>query len=335
MLLVFLCAGLIIPIVFTGCSNTDNPLSVNDGSPQSTAAVKPGTWTTLAPIPAVGIGVEGACVAGIGNKIYVAQGHDISDTQTLRIYDISSDTWSYGTPAPGTNSEGAGIAYRGKLFCIGGRLAGPRNDIWAYSPNHDTWDTSLAPMPTARAGLAVARVGVSIYAIGGRTGTTPNSGGAMAVVERYDVPLNMWVTVAPLLSARSDLSACAVGGKIYVFGGFDANGILMGDVDMYDPVTDMWSTAPADLPTPRASLYSVATKGNSVYVIGGWDGIGNGLDTNEAYKVSTDTWTTGLTPMPTPRAEHGMVGHGGRLYVVGGAQPGFGASVVNNEVFKP
>ena len=296
-------------------------------------------WATLAPVPSVGSGVEGMSVASVGNNIIAALGFDpgTGDTDTTRIYDIASDTWSLGATAPGISSEGAGTAHGGLFYTVGGRVGGAaRADIWSYSPASDTWNAALTPMPTARAGLAIAVVGDSIYAIGGRTGVGgPCTGSPLDAVERYDIASDTWTPVTPLLAPRSDLAAAAVGGKIYVFGGCDAAGNFLADVDVYDPVTDTWSTAPADMPTARAGMYAVETKGGTVYVIGGWDGVGTGLSTNEAYKVSQDEWTAGLLPMPTPRAETGAVGHGGRIYIVGGAQPGFGASVDANEVFKP
>lgn len=304
--------------------------------------MKSGTWATLASIPTspLGTGVEGPSVASVGNQIIVALGYDngFGDTAVTRIYDIASDTWFMGSPAPGTSSEGAGIAHAGLFYNVGGRGAA-FTALWSYSPAADLW-TALSPMPTGRSALAVAVVGNAIYAIGGRTGTGgPNSPGKLDVVERYDIATDTWTTVAPLLSPRSDLAAATVGGKIYVFGGFDAADNLLPDVDVYDPTTDTWSLAPADLPTPRAGLYAVATKGGSVYVIGGWDGIFpfNPVvgSTVEAYKVSRDTWTVGLPPMPTPRGEAGAADHGGKIYIIGGAQPGFGASVAPNEVFKP
>jgi len=299
-------------------------------------------WATLAPVlsvggPGVG-GVEGMSVASVGDEIIAALGFDnfAGDTSTTRIYDIASDTWSFGAAAPGTSSEGAGVAHGGLFYTVGGRFIGPRADIWSYRPATDTWNAALTPMPTARAGLAIAVVGNSIYAIGGRTSTGgPCTGGPLATVERYHIASDTWTPVASLLAPRSDLAAATVGGKIYVFGGCDAAGNFLADVDVYNPVTDTWSAAPADMPTARAGMYPVATKGGTVYVIGGWDGIGFGLSTNEAYKVSQDTWTAGLLPMPTPRAEVGAVGHGGRIYIVGGSQPAFGASVDANEVFKP
>ncbi len=293
-------------------------------------------WATLASVPTP---VEGMSVAGVGNQIIAACGFAGGDTATTRIYDIASDTWSFGAPAPGTNSESAGTSHGGLFYSLGGRESGPgslaRDDLWAYDRTTDLW-TVLAPMTTARAGLGIAVQDNTIYAIGGRTGTGgPGSGGVLATVEAYDIDTDTWTPVASLPSARSDLAAATVGGKIYVFGGINAAGTFLDDVDVYDPITNAWSTAPADMPTARAAFYAVATKGGTVYAIGGWDGGSSGLSTNDAYKVASDTWTSGLLPMPTPRAEAGAVGHGGRIYIVGGSQPAFGASVDANEVFKP
>jgi len=301
-------------------------------------------WAALAPVPSVGGpgvgGVEGMSVASVGDEIIAALGFDnvAGDTSTTRIYDIASNAWVFGATAPGTSSEGAGVAHGGLFYTVGGRFPSglPRADIWSYDPASDTWNAALTPMPTARAGLGIAVVGDSIYAIGGRTSTGGPciGGGPLATVERYDIASDTWTPVAPLLAPRSDLAAAAVGGKIYVFGGCDATGFL-ANVDVYNPVTGTWSAAPADMPTARAGMYAVATKGDTVYVIGGWDGSGVGLSTNEAYKVSQNAWTAGLLPMPTARAEAGAVGHGGRIYIVGGSRPAFGASVDANEVFKP
>jgi N-acetylneuraminic acid mutarotase len=205
----------------------------------------------------------------------------------------------------------------------------------SYDPAQDLW-TVLSPMTNARAGLALAVVGNSIYAIGGRTNTGgPASGGALAVVERYDIATDTWTTVAPLLAPREDLAAAVVGNKIYVFGGVDINGQAVTDVDVYNPVTDTWSAAPTDLPSGRCAFYAVTMKGGTVYCIGGWDGVGNGLSLNESYKASQDLWTTGLMPMPTFRAETGAVSHGGTIFILGGGQPGFGMAVDANEAFKP
>lgn len=295
---------------------------------------KPGTWTELAPVPHRGIGVEGMSVAVVGDKIIAALGYDFGDTNDTRIYDVATNSWSLGSPAPGTSSEGAGTSHGGLFYTAGGRLFGSRNDLWSYDPASDTWAV-LAPMNVARTGFPLVTVGNALYAIGGRRNPGgPCGGGALTSVERYDIDKNTWTQVAPQPFPLSDRAAAVVGGKIYVFGGCSGPFTIVNDVDVYDPVTDTWSTAPTDMPSRRAAMYSVDRKGDAIYVIGGWDGITNGNQNNEAYHVAQDTWTI-ETPMPVGRAETGAVGHGGRIFVLGGAKPAFGASVPNNEAFKP
>lgn len=280
-------------------------------------------------------------MASVGNVIVAALGYDRNgpaDTKTTRLYDIASDTWSLGADVPldGGSSEGAGISHGGIFYSIGGRN-GYENRILAYDRETDTWNTGLANMSTNRTGLAVARVGNFLYAIGGRTaGGSPCGGNETDSVERYNVQTDTWETVASLPSPRSDLAAATVGHKIYVFGGCTSAPVTtLNDVDVYDPNTDTWSSEPADMPTARAAMYAVAMKGGTVYVIGGWDGVGTGLDVNEAYKAAMDTWTIDLPPMPTGRAETGAADHNGKIYIVGGGKPAFGNSTDVHEAFKP
>lgn len=323
------------------CFTTAAAMTLLLGVPAASAQ---GAWTALAPVPAVGDGVEGMQVARVGNVIVAAYGFDnaIGDTNATRIYHIDADAWSTGASAPlPERSEGTAVTKAGAVYAIGGR--GPDGvlaDIDRYRPASNTW-VSLPDMPTPRAGLAAAAVGRAIYVIGGRdSGGGPCSqapGGQLATVERFDIPTRTWTTVARLPSARSDLGAIAHGGKIYVFGGCrvkrDFSITFLDDVDVYNPRTNRWSTAPADLPTARAAMYGVGRKGGQIYVIGGWSG-GGPLGTNEFYRVAADAWGT-AAPMLTARAEMGVASGGGRIYTVGGALPAFGASSNANEVFKP
>jgi hypothetical protein len=287
-----------------------------------------GTWSALAPVPAP---TEGMQVGAVGNQIVAAYGLSGADTNLTRIYDIDSDSWSFATPGPlPRRSEGAAATHGGHFYAVGGRFGGPLSDLDRYTAETDTW-VSLANMPTARRGLGAAIVGNALYAIGGSTGAAPCDGSPLATVERYDIETDTWRTAAPLPSPRSDLAAVARGGKIYVFGGCLGMQAAIPNVDVYDPVTDTWSTAPTDMPTARSSMYAAAAKGNRIYVIGGQNG-GVQLTTNEFYTVPADTWSADA-PMPSGRAEMGVVSHGGRIYTVGGGFRGVSSNL--NLVFKP
>jgi hypothetical protein len=289
-----------------------------------------GTWTTLAPVPSP---TEGMTVGGVGNVNIGAYGSSGGDTNLTRLYGSTTDSWSSGALGLGSaRSEAADgdTTHAGFLYVIGGESAGVvQADLQRYDLVMNTW-TTLAPMPTARAGAAAAAVDNNIFVIGGRLSAPGACGGGpyLATVEKYDVDTNTWSAVAPLPSARSDLAAVAHGGKIFVFGG--CAGPVTSEVDMYDPQTNTWTTGLAPMPTPRASL-AVGHSGQSVYAIGGWNG--SALSVNEVYNIAGNSWSTN-TPMPTARLEAGTRSHGGRIYVVGGATaPGIPTSA--HEVFKP
>jgi hypothetical protein len=274
-------------------------------------------------------------VARVGDRIVASYGYANGDTRSTRIYSISTDSWTRGANAPGPRrSEGTAVADEFFVYTIGGR-SGLRmlHDLDRYDPHTNRW-IQLADMPTARAGLASAIVGNSIYAIGGRRAPSgPCSqppGGQVAKVERYDIDTGTWHEVAPMPLARSDLGAAVVDGEIYVFGGcrVTQGGVTyLRNVNVYDPATNTWSGAPADMPTARAGMYAVVTLGGKIVVPGGWAGGAKPLAVTEIYSVRHDSWVTG-PKMLDPRAEMGVVSKGGDVYTVGGAVPASGRPAV-------
>src|SRR5262249_50669665 len=147
-----------------------------------------------------------------------------ANTNQTRLYNISSNTWRAGAaaPLPARSDAAYGeITHGGFLYVIGGGSSSTAlSDMERYDLALDAW-TTLAPMPTARAGAVAAVIDDEILVIGGRLSTNgPCSGGPyVGTVERYDIDTDTWSTVAPLPSPRSDLAAVAHGGKGFVFGG--------------------------------------------------------------------------------------------------------------------
>lgn len=296
------------------------------------------TWTTLAPAP--GGGAEGMYGAVVGNQIIGAYGDQagFGDSTLTRIYNIDTNTWSMGAPAPGPpRAEGIGVAHGGIVYAIGGRsFVGLLGDVDAYNVATDTW-TTLAPMPTPRAGLGAAVVGNAIYAIGGRLSAGgPCSGPAIDTVERYDIASNTWTTVASLPVPLSDAGATTMGGKVYVFGGCDGFNGTVNTVYVYDPNSNTWS-AGAPMPRARAGFYQVGTKGNNVYVMGGLDFPFAGFadPAVDVYNVAKASWSTLAAPMPQPRGEMVVASTGGSIFAVSGSVPAYGNTTDTNAVLKP
>ena len=72
----------------------------------------------------------------------------------------------------------------------------------------------------------------------------------------YDPQADAWTQLASMSIARRNHASAAVGGKLYVFGGFGTDGCL-GTAEVYDPASDSWAQA-SSLTSPRDSLVAVA-----------------------------------------------------------------------------
>lgn len=300
-----------------------------------------GTWTALAPLPTP---LEGSCTARIGDRIFSAYGFSplSGDTNLLRIYDIDTNSWSIGPPAPlpVRSEEYRGVAHGGKLYCIGGRPVSG-TDMVSFDAATATW-TTLAPMPDARAGTTSAVVGDSIFVFGGRKGAAPCAGpavapGAETTILEYDIAKNLWSNAGNLAVNRSDATVARAGDSVFVFGGCD--GVTSLDsVEEYNPHTQT-SSVVATMPGGARSDAAAARAGNLIHVLGGFPIPGGTGFNHLVFNPKTDSFTIGPS-MPThcapgvQRAEGEVVSHGDRLYEVAGSCPAFGASIDNLDVLK-
>ena len=84
-------------------------------------------------------------------------------------------------------------------------------------------------------------------------------------------------------------AATAMGGKIYVTGGYD-QGVSVNSAYVYDPQADAW-TQLASMSTVRQS-HASATVDGKLYVFGGMDagGLYEPLSTAEVYDSASDSW---------------------------------------------
>lgn len=167
---------------------------------------------------------------------------------------------------------------------------------------------STAPLPQARAGMALVTVGLDVYQMGGE-----KAEGVSGEVLVYQTVNQSWRPAADKPTPVKYASA-AVLLEIYVPGGIAADGRPTQVVEAYSPVNNSWRTV-ASLPKPLAGGV-VLSNSSFVYHVGGWDGQ-QVVDAVYVYDPSSDAWRL-VTPMPTGRA-YAMGGFiAGKLYVVGG-----------------
>ena len=126
-----------------------------------------------------------------------------------------------------------------------------------------------------------------------------------------------WKTHAPSPIERFESGSASIGGKIYVFGGYDEDIFATARSDVYDPAADRW-TRIADMPQ-AVTHAGVATDGPFVYFAGGFVGERSFEVTANVWRYDTrdDTWSA-ATPLPAPRSGGGLVRLGRKLYFFGG-----------------
>lgn len=192
----------------------------------------------------------------------------------------------------------------------------PANDVlrWEYLPQ----------LPTARSSMAVAVMDPDLYTIGGRS-----KYGVTGVFEAYNKISDEWRTLADKPTPVEDVQAAVLSGKVYIPGGRSATGIVVNNLDVYDPRLNQWSTGTA-LPTPL-SAYGLAVFEGRLYLFGGWDGVSF---SNRVWSFDPvlDRWTE-MPSMPTSRGYLGAVVVGQVIHVIGGKNENLVFD--EDEVFHP
>jgi RNA polymerase sigma factor (sigma-70 family) len=124
-----------------------------------------------------------------------------------------------------------------------------------------------------------------------------------------------WTKKADMPTARMELSASAVNGKIYAIGGWRVPPPL-STVEEYDPTADKW-TKKADIPTPRI-MHAGCTMNGKIYIVGGF--LADKMEATsrmDEYDPVRDKWTR-KADMPTPREYLSACVVNGRIYAIGG-----------------
>lgn len=125
-----------------------------------------------------------------------------------------------------------------------------------------------------------------------------------------------WVEKAPMALGKYGCGAEAINGKIYILGGaIRIEGLvqIVDDVEIYDPVSDSWSTG-TPMPTPRAYPKTAVIDGK-IHAIGGVKDKYQNF--HEIYDPVTDSWET-AAPMLSTRRDFSAVSMAGKIYIISG-----------------
>jgi N-acetylneuraminic acid mutarotase len=216
-----------------------------------------------------------------------------------------------------------------KIYVVGGFSAAGAgaNELQIYTPSTDSW-VQAGRMPVGMHHPNVAASGGKLYVLGGcdharKSGPMPNNSpwlGSHHAFE-YDPPANRWRALKPLPHSTAAGALIPWGGKLYLIGGVDTNGVVLDLVQEYDPAAETWRER-ARMPLAREHIGAAALD-SLIYVVAGREtGLGGvSVAAFQAYDPARDRWQT-LPNLPTARSGLCLAAAKGKLYALGGEWPG-------------
>ncbi len=182
--------------------------------------------------------------------------------------------------------------------------------------------TALSEAPTARGEVSAARIGDTVYVVGGFDA----AGHTSSVVQRLNLRTQRWSSVAAMPEALNHMSAVSYRGQLYVVGGYaspgDSSTAATRGFWRYDPAGNRWSAMP-DAPVARAAA-GAAVLGHRLYVAGGRNDTTSALSSLAIFDFDTGHWTLGPS-LAHPREHVAAVAARGSIWLLGGRALGLGS----------
>ena len=185
------------------------------------------------------------------------------------------------------------------------------------------WTTAASEGFTARAYHAATAYDGKIYAFGGLGSDDER----VESVDMFDPSLNKWTRIATTGTFTRRLpghASAEVGGKIYVFGGGDAD----KTVEAFDPVTREWTTPSTTGQFTEGLSATADVIDGKIYIVAGtsFNPRLKYLNRVEVFDPATGVWTTpATTGTLRARSAHSSAYLDGKLYIIGGYSNSTGA----------
>ncbi|KAF9987442.1 Negative regulator of mitotic exit [Mortierella antarctica] len=177
-------------------------------------------------------------------------------------------------------------------------------------------------LPTPRHSHSGCSVGTTMYVFGGQVDNYYL--GDIAAFDMKTITQNpRWEIIEPQTEsppARSGHCAAVYDGKIYIFGGADAD-YFYNDIWCFDTRALTWTPIPASgyLPTGRHG-HSCTLVDGVLYIFGGNSPDGSELNDAYAFRIHERRWYLfqNVGPAPSPRSGHTMCTVKDKIFILGG-----------------
>ena len=162
-------------------------------------------------------------------------------------FNTLTETWdTAGTmPADRLRGSAAAVAYKNKIYLVGGNTQGHDNGAVAwldeYNPATGEWIT-LPDAPHARDHFQAVIIGDKLVATAGRQSRLPNpNANPVLATDIYDFNSARWSTGAPIPTPRAGAVAVAHGVEVIALGGeINTAATALDTVEAYNIENDTW-----------------------------------------------------------------------------------------------
>ncbi len=259
-------------------------------------------------------------------KFYLLGGRRI---QPVDIYDPATNTWTHGKKPPVEIHHFQPVVWRSRII-MAGAMTGkyphetglPRLVI--YDPQLDEWTFGAEiPENRRRGGAGAVIADGKLYLVSGII--NGHWDGHVTWLDAFDLETGEWTQLPDAPRPRDHFQASVIDGKIYAGGGRRSSAktketfsLVEPALDIYDISTGEWSTAPADLPSPRAGTFSLAIAGR--YLVAGGESHRQKVAYNlvHAYDPLAEEWSA-LPQFALGRHGTGVFFYRGALYTCSGS----------------
>jgi N-acetylneuraminic acid mutarotase len=156
----------------------------------------------------------------------------------------------------------------------------------------------------------------------------------------FDSKTGTWELKAPYPVSCNHVAGCAIGTKLYTFGGFiEQNRCPHSKCFVYDTLTDQWAPI-AGLARPRGAISAIALDG-VIHLLGGRDV--RSVEWHEIYDPAANKYTflagmrgsTGTQPFVGQRDHMGVVIVDGKIHAIAGRMDSYDFNTSLNAVYDP
>jgi hypothetical protein len=256
-----------------------------------------------------------------GNRIYV---QDSRDTRSIPFYDPTNDAW--GTVPTPFKEAGHHDLEKPCLGAVGDTLVHAGGFIysqpvaWIFVKPAGAAGWTHAGNFSARSNAATCEAGGKLYIFGGENVKSFGYPKAVATVEAFDPTTNAVTQLPDLPEARTGAKAIAHDGKIWVAGGYKADGNYSNRVDVFDLASGQWQQNPIWLETACVAP-SMWVEDGKIHVSGGESTASRNNWTSNAVHEAIDPSNgkvTNLGVLPNaPYDEAVFARSGDRLFLFG------------------